>query len=178
MLSLGFTCAAWWILLLWVSSWCSSFTRVLLGHYQSIHFAWQQFSTTTVVCWWSFGILMVILERHDAVSCVRASPLEATNWEGMGGPALRMQSVCNADHHLVNSKHHSNICAAELIQLDPAWNKKMIIFFLLEETQIPELTLLSLSHLSTLCALGHCCFTSTSSDSSGKSSCIVLQGFL
>jgi hypothetical protein len=62
---------------------------------------------------------MVILKRVDAVSCVRASPL-AANGEGVGGPALRMQSVCDAHHHLVNSKHHSNICAAELIQLDPA----------------------------------------------------------
>jgi hypothetical protein len=63
---------------------------------------------------------MAILKRHDAVSCVRASPLEAANGEGMGAPALRMQSVCNADHYLANSKHRSNICAAELIQLDPA----------------------------------------------------------
>jgi hypothetical protein len=62
---------------------------------------------------------MVILKRHAAVSCVRASPL-AANEEGISGPALRMQSVCNADHHLMNSKHRSNICAAELIQSDPA----------------------------------------------------------
>jgi hypothetical protein len=51
---------------------------------------------------------MVILKRVDAVSCVRASPL-AANGEGVGGPALRMQSVCDAHHHLVNSKHRSII---------------------------------------------------------------------
>jgi hypothetical protein len=57
---------------------------------------------------------MVILKRHDAVSCVRrASPLEAANGEGMGAPALRMQSVCNADHRLANSKHHSLIFALQ-----------------------------------------------------------------
>ncbi len=62
----------------------------------------------------------MILKMHNAVSCVRASPLDAANGEGVGGPALRRQSVCNADHHQVNSKHHSNICAVELIQSDPA----------------------------------------------------------
>jgi hypothetical protein len=81
-----------------------------LGHYQSIHFALQQFFADDYL-----EFLMVILKRHDAVSCVRASPL-AANGEGMGGPALRMQSVCNADHLLVNWKHLSNIFTAELIQ--------------------------------------------------------------
>ncbi len=69
------------------------------------------------------------LKRHDAVLCVRASPLEAANGEGVGGPALRMQSICTADHHLVNSKHRSNICAPELIQLDPAFKQKCDNFF-------------------------------------------------
>ncbi len=102
----------------------------------------DSFLTTTSFSWWLFGILMVILKRHAAVSCVRASPL-AANEEGISGPALRMQSVCNADHHLMNSKHRSNICAAELIQSDPAWNKRWY-FFLLEETQIPEIKSFSL----------------------------------